>query len=103
MLIASSLWSLWSQGLKVSETVDDSANLEMLRFRSAYGVNEIATASSKPRNDGLSHQPRNDSVQNNMKKEVAALKQQPLHTTRVSSVAYSVLISLFTFFEPINA
>ena len=31
MLIASSLWSLWSQGLKVSETVDGSANLEILR------------------------------------------------------------------------
>ena len=30
-LIASSLWSLWSQGLKVSETVDGSANFEILR------------------------------------------------------------------------
>ena len=39
------------KNLKVSETVDGSANLEMLRFRSAYSVNEIATACSKPRND----------------------------------------------------
>ena len=37
------------------------------------------------------------------KKEAAAFKQQPLHTAIVSLVAYSVLIFLFTFFEPINA
>ena len=43
------------KNLKVSETVDGSANLEMLRLRSAWQIaaNEIATACSKPRNDGV--------------------------------------------------
>ena len=43
------------KNLKVSETVGGSANLEMLRFRSAmtYSATEIATACSKPRNDGV--------------------------------------------------
>ena len=43
------------KNLKVSETVDGSANLEMLRLRSAYSANEIATACSKPRNDAAQH------------------------------------------------
>ncbi len=32
------------KNLKASETVDGSASLEMLRFRSAYSANEIATS-----------------------------------------------------------
>ena len=43
------------KNLKVSETVDGSANLEILCFRSAYSANEIATACSKPRNDAAQH------------------------------------------------
>ena len=45
------------KNLKVSETVDGSANLEMLRLRSAWqsAANEIATACFKPRNDALNN------------------------------------------------